>query len=1226
MGCRAGDSLAGKRRGPRLALGPFDLEGRVGVGAFGEVFRARNRETGEVVAVKSLKPSAERDVALLKREFRRAADLTHPNLVRLYDLYTEDTDCFYSMELLEGCHVSAQTLDQPVTIELIASLIVQGAAALEEIHEAGMVHRDLKPSNMILTNSGRLVVLDFGLLERIGHQGPGFYGSFHFAAPEVANGGPHTRASDWYGLGAVIRDLWHGGAGETLAPTAPLAVRQRMATDVPTTAPARPAPIAEPWGSLLSALTAAAPEERPGYREVMAIATDAGVALPPPAPASSSGSNGTGREPLVGRAAELAALRSFLGRQAPRAPRVAYLRGPSGVGKSALLRRLGAELREDPASIATAYSACREGDRTAYRVLDAAFDDLVPRLARPTRTSAEERAALGVLARMLPCLDRAGVGDPADARALDAPSLWRLAVAGLRLVLRQRSGGQMALLLDDLQWGDEESGRLLADALADGDIPASLVFAMRPEEEALSPFLEVFRERAREYDLTAHTIDLGPLSDEDALTLARHLAADQNAGDDIARMAHGNPFLIELLAQTAEAPRPEGDGSLREVIGRIVEGLPDEERRALEVLSLAVGPLRSEVVAEVIAPLSSLRPTLRSLRDHRLVRTAGPPESRLVNTYHDSVREAVRDRLSDEGRRHIHRGLAERLAAQPDAGHAVVGYHFREAGDLGAAAPHLVEAAREASRALALRRAVELMEQAIEGTASSGLRADLEREHVHLLAAAGLSEQAGARAEELLGGQVGHRDELRRLAVEQFFVGGHVDRGRPLAMEMLDQSGRRWPTESLASNAALSVHLFRTIGLATTVGVTRRRLVSGRVASAKTATDFAVGRGLGSYDPLVGSIFLLRATNSALRERDLDIAAIGLAYAGALAGFSGAPIPAAVGLQLIALAQSQSRRAGYVRGEAFAEVSRGVVRACQGRWRESVECFDRGVARLDQECASADWEANNGKNTSLFSLMNLCELKELGRRVQRYTSEARDRSDLALEVESGLYRSYSLLAEDAPADATENIRETISRWTDSGYHFQHWIAARLEAHRACYDGAGPADLERMQSALRAATRARLTFMQVVRSEGQALIGRLALSRMAGEGPSASLTRVVREAIDALTREKALHATARAASLRAGLALAQGDADGATEHLRVARAAFARAQMAGEELAHAQRIAELTGATALEADTLDVRLRALGVRAPERWVRMLVPIGAARGVTRTTRARAPGEAG
>lgn len=1160
--------------------------------------------------MKCLKPSAERDVALLKREFRRAADLTHPHLVRLYELYTEGDDCFYSMELLEGCHLSAQTLDQPVTTELIGSVLVQGASALAEIHEAGMVHRDLKPSNMILTRAGRLVVLDFGLLERIGHQGPGFYGSYHFAAPEVVDGGTHTRASDWYGLGAVVRELWHGAVGESLAPTVPLPGRPRVADDRLAPIAERPVPIPEPWGSLLSALTATAPEERPGYREIVAIAGAAGISLPTPvvAPSAAPGS-GTGDEPLVGRAQELSELRSFVGGLGPPAPRVAYLRAPSGVGKSAILRRLGAELREQRESLATAYSACREGDRTAYRVLDAAFDDLVPRPTRPARATPDERAALGVLARMLPSLDRAGVGDPSDAPALDAPSLWRLAVAGLRLALRLPVGGRVALLLDDLQWGDEESGRLLADALAEGDLPVALVFAMRPEEEALSPFLEVFRERARQSDLTARTIDLGPLEAEDALALARHLAHTESSGDDIARLAHGNPFLIELLAQT-NAAGMVADGSLREVIGRIVEALPDPQREALAVLSLASGPLPSELLEEVVGPDGTLRPTLRSLRDQRLVRTAGPPEARVVNTYHDSVREAVRDRLGAETRQRIHRGLAQRLAAQPGCAHAVVGYHYREAGDIVAAAPHLVEAAREASRALALRRAVELMEQAIEGTTDPALLAELEREHVLLLAAAGLSERAGATAEALLARQPEHRDALRRLAVEQFFVGGHVDRGRPLAMEMLDESGRRWPTDSLANNATLSFHIARTTVLAAAVNATRRRLASGRMASSGTAMDFAVGRGLASYDPLVGSIFLLRATASALRERDLDIAAIGLAYTGALVGFSGARRATQLGLKLIEWAQSHSRSAGYVRGDAFSEVSRGVVRACQGRWRESVDCFDRGVARLDQECSAADWEANNGKNTSLFSLMNLCELKELGRRVQRYTSEARDRSDLALEVESGLYRTFHLLAEDDPREAAENARERISRWTDSGYHFQHWIAARLEAHRACYEGAGPADLEHMQSALRAATRARLTFMQVVRSEGNTLVGRLALSRMASEGPSASLTRVARDAIVALDREQALHAKARAASLRAGLALAHGDTSAAVGALRVARAAFGRAQMAGEALAHARRIAELTGAGARELDALDDRLRTLGVRAPERWVSMLVPVRSA----------------
>jgi serine/threonine protein kinase len=177
-----------------LRSGRFARASILGRGAMGVVFRAHDRETDCDVALKTFAASSPEDLYRLKAEFRVLADFAHPNLVELYELFTEDQHSFFTMELVDGTNFVQALRSEPSTLldrlPAAASQLADGVAVL---HAAGRLHRDIKPSNVLVAANGRVVLLDFGLATMLGQDAPAHYshgitGTFAYMAPEILIG------------------------------------------------------------------------------------------------------------------------------------------------------------------------------------------------------------------------------------------------------------------------------------------------------------------------------------------------------------------------------------------------------------------------------------------------------------------------------------------------------------------------------------------------------------------------------------------------------------------------------------------------------------------------------------------------------------------------------------------------------------------------------------------------------------------------------------------------------------------------------------------------------------------------------------------------------------------------------------------------------------------------------------------------------------------------------
>lgn len=216
VGARA-EGAATLAVGERFA-GRYDIQEVLGSGGMGVVYRAFDREVGEAVAIKTLRPDLGGiDSTLLERfkqELRLARRITHRNVVRTYDLGEVDGLYYITMELVRGTTVAtlirdAGRLDVPATL----TIGKQVCRALEVAHEEGVVHRDVKPQNLLVDPSGFLKVMDFGIARLAEHPTePGraltaagvVVGTPQYMAPEQLFGDPVDGRADLYATGAVL--------------------------------------------------------------------------------------------------------------------------------------------------------------------------------------------------------------------------------------------------------------------------------------------------------------------------------------------------------------------------------------------------------------------------------------------------------------------------------------------------------------------------------------------------------------------------------------------------------------------------------------------------------------------------------------------------------------------------------------------------------------------------------------------------------------------------------------------------------------------------------------------------------------------------------------------------------------------------------------------------------------------------------------------------------------
>ena len=210
-------------------LGPYSIDGPIGAGGMGEVYRARDTRLERTVAIKVLLGGLgddPRSRERFEREARTISSLEHPNICAIYDVGEQAGRAFLVMQFLEGRTLAGRLETGPIPTDAALRIAIEICSALGEAHRHGIVHRDVKPSNIMLTATGAKL-LDFGLAKQrpvvsVGPAGSAragsaqlteagtFLGTLHYMAPEQLSGEEADARSDIYALGAVLYEMFAG--------------------------------------------------------------------------------------------------------------------------------------------------------------------------------------------------------------------------------------------------------------------------------------------------------------------------------------------------------------------------------------------------------------------------------------------------------------------------------------------------------------------------------------------------------------------------------------------------------------------------------------------------------------------------------------------------------------------------------------------------------------------------------------------------------------------------------------------------------------------------------------------------------------------------------------------------------------------------------------------------------------------------------------------------------
>lgn len=1276
-----------------LCDGRFVITRVLGCGSYGTVYEAEDQELGHSLAIKVLHSSHPEALYRFKQEFRALADCVHPNLVRLNELHSDGDRWYFTMEKVEGVDfisyvrplpsfpINSETTEgmpdvpqflhatnsdkpssteefipspifelieptEPATIELgiqpsgsiqvnvirLRATLIQLAEALRVLHAKGKLHRDIKPPNILVTPSGVLKVLDFGLLKdmvRVGALRSASnirVGTPAYMSPEQAAGADVSPACDWYSVGVMMYEALTGTLPFTGSRNQILRAKRHGMPDHPAS---KGLNLPQELCDLCMALLNPNPHQRAGGDDILRMLRTETGQLSPPVGAEP----GSGADAFVGREKHLHQLREAVHQMQKGQCVAVTVSGRSGYGKSSLITLFLAQLGKEN-TVLTLAGRCFETESVPYK----AIDDVIDMLSRFLgRLPGDQLAPLlprnmSALIRLFPVLSRlmqaAGNLRAPTGVIQDVREMRRHGFAALReLLARLTDRMPLVLFLDDLQWGDVDSAILLWELVRPPDPPPLLlILGYRSEDTHASPFLETFLPLLATSKLVRHEMSVEELTIEESLTLVQALMGNSaHIGSsyvgEIATEASGSPFLIHEMVRHIQSLRPPGtrissfpmpSRTLHNMVRSRVQALSPEAKQLVETVAVAGQSMGRNLLLRAAGLGPEGHESLGILRASHLIRSLKQGDDELVETYHDRIREIIVADLSLDRRQATHLRLAQVLSTIDGTDPETLLVHNEGAGRLKEAAAYAALAAEQAFRILAFDRAVRLFDYALKQQGGEGVAdTELKLKYAESLVNIGQSGDA-ARVILAVAESTNRPDalELQRRGAELLLLSGHLDEGLTRFRGLMKSVSMSYPVSP--SRALLSLLWARARLRLRGLGFRERSGPFSASELMRVDICSSLSLGISWVDVVRGNYFTTQNVLLALRSGEPVRVARALASEACFTATLGSQYQERTAALLRRVEELPSQfQSVYLSGEI--SLVKGIFLFFNSQFEASEAMCRHAEQIFREQCPGAPFELNLARYYLLFCLLYTGRWRDLSQYLGDLTTTMRKRGDkFAIAILTTRLSYVTQLMQDLPDEARSATRQALEHWTTRGFQLQHLWKLCAECEIDLYEGEGESALARLNQAWPALKRSHLLRHQGSLIEALYVRARCRLAVASkpkiGFSNRQDLLRLSEQDARVIAHQGAPWGEVLSELIRAGIASVRRDVPRTLNLLEAAETKSRRLKMAIHASVASRRRGEILGSPAGDALMAGANtwMEDQEIRRPERVADLLLP--------------------
>ena len=823
-----------------LVAGRFEFQERIGSGGFGDVYRGYDKLRESVVAIKVLHENDPKALRRFKKEFRELSGITHPNLVQLYEFFSADQMWFFTMKIVPGWRFLEYLCDplptsttsyysfsqyeefnfnsfpevpQTQEVETLAEdhhvdffrlnqVCKQLVSGVHHLHRNGKLHCDLKPENVLIDDQDNVVILDFGMVSGLNGSEREFAGTPHFMAPEQARGSAPSFSSDWYAVGVMLFLAMTGRYPIDGRSPVQILMKKRTAKaptkdDFPPTSPMD-------LVAICIDLLNPDPDQRPQGEDLLTRLGSDNLGLQWRVASTALEREST---PFIGRGPEFVKMETVLVDALGKNELTIYnVKGTSGIGKTALVRSF-LEKMSKAYDISVFHGRCNENETLAFKAFDALVDEITDHIIREKIRDNKLFNEDGMLLRKLfPVLGQLkSIGNFTDQDVKIGQEASRALSAFAHFLTKLARLQPVVLFIDDVQWADLDSAKLLRTLKREIQAPILLITTDGGEERTNSFFSKI-------PNAAIDALIVPPLTLQESRTLAASIAVDSHENAElIAREAEGNPMFIDTYARFSKNPVNGQRADFSMLLQSRISSLPKDARDYLRTIAVSGQPISRENVRSITRIRNDEQAIVSQLRNVRLIRLIVVDGVRCLELYHKRIRENVLGELSPNEIVAQNLALAE-ILSENTTQYDRIARHYLAAEQPTRAANFYLLASKNFLEGFAYEASLESMELALEaGDWGNEDELKLGIQQGNILASMGRGSAAAEQYLYCSQFAMGLESiDLRRRAFEQLLRSGHSERGIAILRDIMAELDFKVSSFSQSFNfAILKLYLTR---------------------------------------------------------------------------------------------------------------------------------------------------------------------------------------------------------------------------------------------------------------------------------------------------------------------------------------------------------------------------------------------------------------------------------